>query len=72
MSSVLSGLSDTQNEMETLANESMNFTVDQIKELIAFRVHFGELNFYNIVKIFYILSHVTDEVQNNPFKLVMD
>jgi hypothetical protein len=50
----------------TLVNET------QIFELVQFRAHFGGPNFFRVFRMFYQLSNVPEDAQNNPFALYLD
>jgi len=50
----------------TLINETA------IYELLRFRAHFGPPNFFRVFRLFYSLSIIPEDAQNNPFALYLD
>jgi hypothetical protein len=45
---------------------------DIVREIFSFKEHFGAANFIKIFRVFYLLSNIPDEAENNPFVLYMD
>jgi hypothetical protein len=43
-----------------------------VRELYSYKEHFGIENFLNIFRIFYLLSNIPKEAENNPFAIYMD
>lgn len=70
--------SDSDDPMESSQRRQAMKTVmiqvsdDQINELVEYRQFFKDPTFFKIFRIFYALSIVPEDVQNNPFLLFLD
>ena len=68
----MSLISGNESEIDAKDNKLVVLTLDQIRELFAYRIHFGVENFLNIFRTFYYLSYISPEAENNPFALYID
>ena len=54
-------------ELDLDGNTFVN--LNTVRDLFKFNMHFGLKNFLNIFRVFYLLSHIPDDAENNPFAL---
>ena len=50
----------------------MMIQLEQVRETYFYKEHFGIVNFLNIFRVFYMLSNIPKEAENNPFAIYMD
>ena len=58
-----------EEKVDLLLTGNTFVNLNTVRDLYKFNMHFGLKNFLNIFRVFYLLSHIPDDAENNPFAL---